>query len=476
MKLVQNLNLKQTQKLIMTQELRNSIELLALSTVDLAERIQQELIENPLLEEINNPEKSELEIDSALDKKQKEIQEFFSKTDNQYLDTYSFEFDIKTRNLDNEAANRFQKLIESKSKAQSLSEYLLEQLRLFYLTQEEFKTGEILISMIDKNGFLPKKTEELAKELRKSVSHIKKVLKYIHQLDPIGIGARDFKHSLFIQSKILYPNDLKLHKLIKYHLKDLEKLDYKKISKQMDLEENEIIQLSKKIATLQPFPASGFNSEKPEYIIPDAIVIEIEGDFVVILNDEWIPKISINKEYKNLVFKFKSLDEKNYFDSKINSAKWLIRSIHQRRYTLLRVLNCIVDFQIDFFRFGVNYLKPLTLRDIAEKLDIHESTISRVTSNKYVQTNWGVLELKWFFSSGIRTQDGERESSKKIQEILKNLIKTENPESPLSDQEIVELMQKQGIEIARRTIAKYRKILKILPANLRKRLQSKSME
>lgn len=473
MKLVQNLNIKQTQKLIMTQELRNSIELLALSTADLAERIQQELIENPLLEEINNPEKSELEVDSILDTKQKEVREFFSRTDNQYLDTYSFELENKTRNFgnfDNEAANRFQKLIESNSKSQSLSEYLLDQLRLFYLTQEEFKTGEILISMIDKNGFLPQKTEELAKELKKSVHQIKKVLKYIHQLDPIGIGARDFKHSLFIQAKILYPNDSRLHKLIKYHLKDLEKLDYKKISKQMNLEENEIIQLSKKIATLQPFPAASFNSEKPEYIVPDAIVVEVEGEFVVVLNDEWIPKISINSEYKNLLFKSKSLDEKNYFESKINSAKWLIRSIHQRRYTLLRVMNCIVDFQIDFFRFGVNYLKPLTLRDIAEKLDIHESTISRITSNKYVQTNWGVLELKWFFSSGLRTHDGEKESSKKIQEILKNLIKTENPESPLSDQEIVELMQKQGIEIARRTIAKYRKILKILPANLRKRL------
>lgn len=474
MKLIQNLNLRQTQKLVMTQELKNSIELLTLSTVDLAARIQQELIENPLLEEVTNPEKSEL--DFSFDRKQKEIQEFFSKTDNQYLDTYSFEFDRKNRSLDNEAANRFQKLIESKSKSQSLSEYLLEQLRLFYLTREEFKTAEILISMIDKNGFIPKKTEEIANELKKNVHHIKKVLKYIHQLDPIGIGARDFKHSLFIQSKILYPEDHQLHKLIKFHLKDLEKLDYKKISKQINLEENEIIQLSRKITTLQPFPAASFSVEKPQYIIPDAIIIQIEGEFIVVLNDEWVPKISINKDYKNLLFKSKSADEKNYFDSKINSAKWLIRSINQRRYTLLKVLNCIVESQIDFFRLGVNYLKPLTLRDIAEKLDIHESTISRITSNKYVQTNWGVLELKWFFSSGLRTQDGERESSKKIQEILKNFIKTEDPEDPLSDQEIVELMQKQGIEIARRTIAKYRKILKILPANLRKRVSTKNKE
>ncbi|MCX7999905.1 MAG: RNA polymerase factor sigma-54, partial [Leptospiraceae bacterium] len=335
--------------------------------------------------------------------------------------------------------------------------------------RQEFELGEILISMIDKNGFISQTTEELAKELNVDFKIVKKVRQCIHELDPIGIGAIDLTHSLFIQAKLLYPKDYKLHKIIKEYLKDLEKLDYKKIAKQMDLAEKEIIQISKKIASLQPFPASGFVSEKPEYIIPDAIVLETEGEFVVVLNDEWLPKVSISKEYKNFLIQSKSIEEKNYFDSKINSAKWLIRSINQRKYTLLKVLNCIVEFQIDFFRFGVNHIKPLTLRDIAEKLDIHESTISRVTSNKYIQTNWGIVELKWFFSSGVRTHDGEKESSKKIQELLKNLIKNESPESPYSDQEIVELMQKQGIEIARRTIAKYRKILKILPASSRKK-------
>lgn len=475
MKLVQNLNLKQTQKLVMTQELRNSIELLALSTVELAERIQQELIENPLLEEVNNPEKSNLELDSIQEAKQKAIQDFLQKTDFQYLDNYSLEYQTR-RNFDNEAANQYQKLLESNSKSQSLSEYLLEQLRLFHLTQAEFELGEILISMIDKNGFIPQTTEELARELNVDFKTLKKVRQQIHELDPIGIGARDLTHSLFIQAKILYPKDYKLHKIIKEYLKDLEKLDYKKISKQMNLEESEVIQISKRIASLQPFPASSFVSEKPEYIIPDAVVLEAEGEFIVVLNDEWLPKISINKDYKNFLLQSKSVEEKNYFDTKINSAKWLIRSINQRKYTLLRVLNCIVEFQIDFFRFGVNYIKPLTLRDIAGKLDIHESTISRVTSNKYVQTNWGIVELKWFFSSGVRNHDGEKESSKKIQEILKNVIKNEDPESPYSDQEIVEIMQKQGIEIARRTIAKYRKILKILPASSRKRVLNNKKE
>ncbi|MCX8000150.1 MAG: RNA polymerase sigma-54 factor, partial [Leptospiraceae bacterium] len=279
MKLVQNLNLKQTQKLVMTQELRNSIELLALSTVELAERIQQELIENPLLEEVNNPEKSNLELDSIQEAKQKAIQDFLQKTDFQYLDNYSLEYQTR-RNFDNEAANQYQKLLESNSKSQSLSEYLLEQLRLFHLTQKEFELGEILISMIDKNGFIPQTTEELAKELNVDFKTLKKVRQQIHELDPIGIGARDLTHSLFIQAKILYPKDYKLHKIIKEYLKDLEKLDYKKISKQMNLEESEIIQISKRIASLQPFPASSFVAEKPEYIIPDAVIIEAEGEFI----------------------------------------------------------------------------------------------------------------------------------------------------------------------------------------------------
>ena len=163
--------------------------------------------------------------------------------------------------------------------------------------------------------------------------------------------------------------------------------------------------------------------------------------------------------------------DKDYLVNRLNSAQWLIRSINQRRVTLFRVVNCIVEYQIDFFRLGVGYVKPLTLKDIAERLNMHESTISRITTNKYVQTSWGVLELKWFFSSGVKSQSGNMESSKKIHDIIKNLIKEEDEKNPLSDQEIVEIMEKRGIEIARRTVAKYRKILKILPANRRKRIK-----
>jgi RNA polymerase sigma-54 factor len=459
---------KQTQKLVMTQDLRQSIELLPLSTLELAERIQNELLDNPLLEEVVNPEKSKLEIISFQEVRKKEIQDSLKNSDISWQDTYSIDGPYYR---DNEASNRYQKLIESNSKSTTLSEHLLEQLRLFSLSKSEFELGELLISMLDEKGFIPHSSQELSRELNLPLKSIEKLRSIIHQLDPIGLGAKDIQDTLLIQAQLLYPNDENLCILIRDYLKDIEKLDYKKISKAMKISLDEIDYLRKKISTLQPFPASPFNSHKTDYIIPDLVVHETEGEFNVILNDEWLPKLSLTKDYKQFLLKSKTTSEKEYFDSKINSAKWLIRSIHQRRQTLLRVMNCIIEFQIDFFRKGIHYIKPLTLKDVADKLSIHESTVSRITTNKYVQTSWGILELKWFFSTGVRSQAGEVESSKKIHEIIKNLIKSEDPENPLSDQDIVEHMKAQGIEIARRTVAKYRKILKILPANYRKRLK-----
>jgi RNA polymerase sigma-54 factor len=468
MALSQTLVQKQTQKLIMTQDLRQSIELLPLSTMELAEKIQSELIENPLLEEVNNPEKPKVEILSIAENKRDEINDFIKNSDVSWQDTYSIDGPSR---YDNEASNRNQKLIESKSQAKNLTEHLLEQLRLFSIKKSDYRIGEILISMLDEKGFLRFTVEELALELKVSNEKILEVLSIIHQLDPIGIGARDIQHTLLIQAQILYPGDEKLEQLIVENIKDLERLDYKRISRIMSISEDDVELLAKKIKALQPFPASPFISYRTDYIIPDVVVMETEGEFSIIVNDEWIPKLSINKDYKKYLMQLKTTTDKDYFDSKINSAKWLIRSINQRRQTLVRVMNSIVEFQIDFFRKGINFIKPLTLKDIAEKLNMHESTISRITTNKYVQTSWGILELKWFFSSGLKSHAGEMESSKKIHEMIKNLIKNEEQENPFSDQDIVEYMKKEGIEIARRTVAKYRKVLKILPANHRKKLK-----
>lgn len=467
--LSQQLVQKQTQKLVMTADLRQSIELLPLSTLELADKIQAELIDNPLLEEVFNPEKPKTpELYSVTEVRDKEKRELSKSTEANFQDLYNIDGPYRH---DNEARDKNQSMIEASPLREKLSDHLMSQLRLLDLTEKELEIGEILISMIDDHGFITTPFEDIAKEMDLSLKSIKKVIRSIHQLDPIGIGASSIQETLMIQAQIVKPEDENLYILLRDHFKDLEKLDYKKISKAMKISEEKVEQIAKSIKKLEPYPATLYISKKTDYIVPDVVVKETDGEFTIHINDEWIPKISINKEYKNVLVKSCSAADKEFITTRVNSAQWLIRSINQRRQTLYRVMNSIIDFQIDFFKNGINDLKPLTLKDIADKLNMHESTISRITTNKYVQTSWGILELKWFFSSGLKSTEGGKESSKKIHDMIRTLVKEESEDNPLSDQDIVDIMGKRGIEIARRTVAKYRKILKILPSNRRKRIR-----
>lgn len=463
---------KQTQKLVMTQDLRQSIELLPLSTLELADRISAELVENPMLEEELSSERSKSpELYSVDDLRRKEKNDFLKNSDQGWQDSFSLD---KPQYRGTDASDRNQKYIESSPNTQSLSEHLLWQLRISSLKGKEMEIAEILISMLDDRGFISQTKEELATEIGVNTKIIRKVLEQIHQLDPLGIGAGSIQETLLVQAKILKPEDKNLHELIAVYLKDLEKLDYRGISKKMGLPVESIEAMAADIKKLEPFPATLYTPKKPDYVVPDVIIREIDGEFSILLNDEWLPKLKINKEYKGILKKGAKDSDKEYISSKLNSAEWLIRSVNQRRQTLYRVVSAIIELQTEFFRKGVRFLKPLTLKDIAERLDLHESTVSRITSNKYVQTSWGILELKWFFSSGLKskTSEGGMESSKTIHDIIRNLVKEEDPENPLSDQDIVEKIESRGIEIARRTVAKYRKILKILPSNQRKKVKS----
>ena len=467
--LSQQLVQKQTQKLVMTADLRQSIELLPLSTLELADKIQAELIDNPLLEEVFNPEKPKTpELYSVTEIRDMEKKELSKSTEANYQDIYTIEGPYRH---DNEARDKNQSMIEASPLREKLSDHLMSQLRLLNISESELEIGEILISMVDDHGFITTPLDEIAEEMNLSLKLVNKVIQCIHQLDPIGIGAANIQQTLMIQAKILKPEDENLYILLKDHFKDLEKLDYKKISKSMKISEEKVEQIAKSIKKLEPYPATLYISKKTDYIVPDVVVKETDGEFTILINDEWIPKISINKEYKNVLVKQCSAADKEFITTRVNSAQWLIRSINQRRQTLYRVMNSIIDFQIDFFKSGINELKPLTLKDIADKLGMHESTISRITTNKYVQTSWGILELKWFFSSGLKSSEGGKESSKKIHDMIRTLVKEESEDNPLSDQDIVDIMGKRGIEIARRTVAKYRKILKILPSNRRKRIR-----
>ncbi|EKN87143.1 RNA polymerase sigma-54 factor [Leptospira interrogans str. 2003000735] len=469
MNLSQSLVQKQTQKLVMTQDLRQSIELLPLSTLELSDRINSELVENPMLEEEYASERNRTpDLYSRDDLKRKEKNDFLKNSDVSWQDHFSLD---KAGGAGTDASDRNQKYIESSPEKSSLSEHLLWQLRLSNLKPDEISIGEILISMLDDHGFIPIPIPDLCTEMKLNEKKVRKVLDQIHRLDPIGIGAKDVQETLLIQAKILKPEDLNLHILIRDHIKDLEKLDYKSISKKMEIQLESVESLASEIKKLEPYPATLYTPNKPDYVIPDVIVREVDGEFDIYINDEWIPRLKVNKEYKNILKNAKESD-KEYIATKLSSAEWLIRSVNQRRQTLFKVTSAIIEMQIAFFKKGIQHIRPLTLKDIAEKLEMHESTISRITSNKYIQTSRGIMELKWFFSSGVRSTEGGIESSKKIHDLIRNLVKEEQSDNPLSDQEIVDAIGKQGIEIARRTVAKYRKILKILPSSQRKKVKS----
>jgi RNA polymerase sigma-54 factor len=470
MKLGNTLSQRQTQKLVMTHDLRQSIELLSLSTLELSDKIQNELLENPMLDEVGLDEKQKMpELFSFEEVKRIEKLNHEKSTDINWQESYSLE---GPKSYNQEASDRNQKYIESSSRGISLEDHLLSQLRLIKLTKQEFQIGEVLISMIDEQGFIKQDLKELSLEMNFSETKTLKVLKLIQELDPIGIGARDIQETLLVQARILFPDNRKLHRLIKDYLNDLEKVDYKKIAKTLQVTEDEVSQLARLIKKLEPYPRTLYQGARVDYVVPDVVVKQIGSEFNIFINDEWLPKLSIQDEYKELLGTKLPQVEKEYFQSKYSSAQWLIRSIQQRRQTLQRVVSSIIDFQVEFFRGGITNIRPLTLKEIAEKLNLHESTISRITTNKYIQTTWGIFELKWFFSSGVKSTEGGKESSKKIHEIIRNLVKDEEEQNPLSDQDIVDLMEKKGIEIARRTVAKYRKVLRILPSNQRKRISS----
>lgn len=468
MNLGAQLVLKQSQRLVMTQDLRQSIELLALSTVELSDRIQSELLENPLLEDSNGEEKAKTpELYSSNEVRSIEKSNYLKNTEMNWGDSYSIE---NPRSLGTEASDRNQKYIESSTVPESLSEHILAQLRLIDLTEEEYYLGEILVSVLDDKGFLTIPVSELASEMKLSESKLEKIRTQLYNLDPIGIGAYSIAETLYIQSKILFPENTNLHNLIFNHLSDLEKFDYKKISKAMNLTEDEIAEIARTIKKLEPYPATVFQWKKSDYIVPDVIVENQGEEFSVFINDEWLPKLEIIKDYKSFLTDKSSSKDKEFVTNKLYSANWLIRSVNQRRITLHKTVSAIIDSQKGFFLHGVSHTVPLTLKDITEKVNLSESTISRITTNKYIQTKWGIFELKWFFSSGVKSLEGGMASSKKIQDRILEMVKNEEEGNPLSDQDIVVAFSKEGIEIARRTIAKYRKILKILPSNQRKRI------
>ena len=476
-------NLKLSQQLIMTPQLQQAIKLLQLSRLELVDVIQQEIEENPLLEEMTGEDDIDVEAEVKIssDGEPESIKPPAGPSDeltgegdgkeefdwNSYLEdygpmgvTYSKE-DIEGPTWENVL-----------TKSSSLTDHLLWQLNLSRFSELERKVGEQIIGNLDPNGYLAATFEEVTVE-GADEEFVESVLLKIQQFDPPGIAARDLKECLLIQSRMLgSPNPL-AEAIISEHLKDLETKNYNQIVRKLKVTLNDVLNAVALISSMDPKPGRLYNEDKDQYIVPDVYVFKVGDEYKIVINEDGLPRLRISNFYKEIMSGISNGTEgtdncKDYIKERIHSATWLIKSIQQRQRTIYRVSESIVKYQRDFFDNGINFLKPMVLRDVADSVEMHESTISRVTTNKYMHTPRGIFELKYFFNSGINKTSGDAIASKSVQEEIKKIVQGENKQQPYSDNEIVDILKNSGIEIARRTVAKYREMLGILPSSKRK--------
>lgn len=467
--------LKLSQQLVMTPQLQQAIKLLQLSRLELVDMIQQEMEINPALEEnvdTSNDDQQQ-SPDEPIQEEVQETQEINidekiqkdSDWEN-YMDEYNSTGKAQYES-ENKEAPRFEAFVSAK---QSLEDHLLWQLLMALPSKEEEEIGSLLIGNLDKDGYLTASTEELAQMSNIDIEDIEDVLFLLQTFDPIGVCAKDLSECLLIQAKHHKIKDRVVIEIIKNHIGNLENKNYKAIAKSLKIGIKSVVAAVNVIQTLEPKPGREYNNDEPHYIVPDIYVYKHEDKFVIMLNDDGIPRLHINPYYKKAVSRGEKIPDKtkNYLQEKMRSASWLIKSIQQRQKTIYNVMESIVKFQHDFFEKGIAHLKPMVLRDVAQDISMHESTVSRVTTNKYAFTPQGIFELKYFFNSSINRVHGSAIASASVQEKIKRIIDGENPKKPYSDEKIAEILKESNINIARRTVAKYREIMRVLPSNKRK--------
>ncbi len=465
-----------TQQLIMTPQLQQAIKLLQLSRIELANMIQQEMEENPALEEsfaeIQHEKKSS-EDDRSSDNNDETIKEVTIEEKvrddidwTSYINEYNSTGKIYAE-VDHQEAINYEAFTSNK---ETLKSHLQWQLLMSGPSSEEEQIGSMIIGNLDLDGYLCSSIEEISEAGHFNPHDVAKLLTKMQGFDPMGVCARNLQESLLIQIKQLGIETPLLKKIISGYMKNLENKTYKKISDDLKISLDNVVSAIKIIQCLEPKPGRKFATDEPHYIIPDIYVYREGDDFKVVMNDDGLPKLRINSLYRTAVAKGKELpkETKAYLNEKMQSASWLIKSIHQRQKTIYSVMESIIKFQKDFFLKGIAYLKPMILKDVAEDIKMHESTISRVTTNKYAYTPQGLFELKYFFNSSINRVNGDSLASESVKDKIRLIIKNEDPKNPYSDEKLSELLKKANIKIARRTITKYREMLHILPSTKRK--------
>lgn len=501
------LDLRLSQKLIMTPQLQQAIKLLQLSRFELQQTLSQHLMENPLLEEVQSEADAEEPEAETADEWEQNRQngeltgepesaesggsEDSEKPDEISQGSWDDYFDVDRiaggRGASAAGQDELPSYEQTLAKPTSLEEHLLWQLALTEMSDVEKTIARIIIGNIDDDGYLRTSVEELAADAKVPVEMVESVLRQVQSFDPAGVGARDLQECLLIQLGFLDHSSAGLagkrtgslkgslvESIVRFHLKDLEKRQYARVAKALDTTIEAVVEAMHVIERLEPKPGRPYFSANNFTIIPDVFVVKNEGEWTVLLNDDGLPRLRISPYYKQMMagsLKEDSESARVYMEEKYRGAQWLIRSIEQRNKTILKVVRSIVKFQEPFFEHGIQHLKPLVLKQVAEDIGMHESTISRVTANKYMYCPQGMLELKFFFNTALQRTDQSQDalSSVTVREMIKKMIAEEDPRRPLKDEEIAARLQHHHIVIARRTVAKYRAEVNIPSASRRRR-------
>lgn len=474
----QGLQLRLSQQLVMTPQLQQAIRLLQLSTLELQQELQQALESNPLLEQIDTHEEIDTRetqdsetLDTADALEQKEMPEELL-LDASWDTIYTAGTPSGTSGdyIDDELP------VYQGETTQTLQDYLMWQVELTPFSDTDRAIATSIVDAVDDTGYLTVPLEDILESMGDEeidIDEVEAVLKRIQRFDPVGVAAKDLRDCLLIQLSQFDKTTPWLEEarlIISDHLDLLANHDFRTLMRVTRLKEDVLKEAVNLIQSLDPRPGQSIQTGEPEYVIPDVLVRKHNGHWTVELNSDSIPRLQINQHYASMCNNARNDDDSQFIRSNLQDAKWLIKSLESRNDTLLRVSRCIVEQQQAFFEQGEEYMKPMVLADIAQAVEMHESTISRVTTQKYLHSPRGIFELKYFFSSHVNTEGGGEASSTAIRALVKKLIAAENPAKPLSDSKLTSLLSEQGIMVARRTVAKYRESLSIPPSNQRKQL------
>lgn len=472
MKLGYDLTIKQTQNLVMTPELIQAIQILQFNTQELESYVQEQLLTNPLLENEASAENREEGSPSDFAEKESIEGDLDKISDKEWQEALLERYDdISYKQWEQKPDNPEYTFEQFTCSEVTLTEHLLFQLQFAEIKKRCRLLGKYMVESLDDNGYMTLTTEEIARATGASLQDVEKVLEVIQTFEPYGVGARNLKDCLLIQLRNTGQLSDELERVVQDYLEDIASNRISVISRELGVSCLEAQDMADLIRSLEPKPGREFACQtSTRYIVPDVLVEKVEGEYVVTVNESSTPRLTLSSYYQKLM---KQSDEdenlSKFLSGRYNSAIWLIKSIEQRKQTIYNVVRAVVRYQKDFFDLGTKYMKTLTLKQIAEEVGIHESTVSRSINGKYMQTPRGVYEIRYFFSSGVADDKGEGISSSSIKEFIKEMINSEDPASPLSDQEMVAMLAEKGIELSRRTVAKYRDELKIPSSSKRKR-------